>query len=378
MLTLRISAMNFLVLPFCSISVALLRREMLFKSLVTVTLTSAVVGFGTTISLALLGYGANSMAIGSVAANIATGIGAWLARSDRKLLLPSFSEWRVLLEFGGQSAAANVVTSISMDINDLFLGKILGFSSVAMISRAQGLMNIFHRDLMSAIRNVAYPAFAKAHRDGEQLESNYIASVSAVTVLAWPFYGFTALFSLELLRLMFGPQWDQASPLVPIFCLAGAFAASSTLISSAIMATGRIDLITKTELIFQPLRAALVISSAIFYKSLLACAIAYLVSFIFWVPLMYSFKSRCIPNNFRALSENLLKSAKVTIFTLVLPAGMTFNAGFDRSAPVSFLFLVAAALISGFGWVSALVIFKHSVTSDPLFKRLTEKLLRLK
>lgn len=36
--TIRISALNFLVLPFCSISLSLLRREMMFKRLVLINL----------------------------------------------------------------------------------------------------------------------------------------------------------------------------------------------------------------------------------------------------------------------------------------------------------------------------------------------------
>jgi len=42
--TLRISALNFVVLPFCSISLALLRRDMQFQRLLIVTLASAAAG----------------------------------------------------------------------------------------------------------------------------------------------------------------------------------------------------------------------------------------------------------------------------------------------------------------------------------------------
>ncbi|MEE4659136.1 MAG: oligosaccharide flippase family protein, partial [Halieaceae bacterium] len=185
--TMRISALNFLVLPFCSISLSLLRRNMLFKRLAAVGVAAALTGFSVGVSLAYAGYGPNSMALGAVASNIVTGTLAWLVRTDRKLLLPSLSEWRVILKFGSQSSAASVVTTISTDINDLALGRILGFAPVAMISRAQGLMNLFHRDIMGAIRGVMFPAFAKAHREGQSVDAQYIRSVTNVTAFAWPF-----------------------------------------------------------------------------------------------------------------------------------------------------------------------------------------------
>lgn len=372
--TMRISSLNFLVLPFCSISLSLLRRAMAFRQLVTVNLMAAVVGFSTTISLAYAGFGPNSMAIGAVVGNIVTGAGAWLARTDRKLLWPGFVEWRAVLSFGGQSSLSSIVTTIAMDVNDLALGKILGFAPVAMISRAQGLMNLFHRDVMGAIRGVAFPAFAKAHREGESLEARYIASVTMVTVIAWPFYGFMALYAFELLRLLFGPQWDEAASLVPLFCLAGASLAASNLIMSAVMAIGRIDLVTKSELLFQPLRAVLIVTVAVIFESLFACAVAFLIAFLFYTPFAYAVKSRCIPNDYRSLRVNLWSSAKVTLFALALPMVLAIFAGLDRSTPTSLFFLIGAAVLCGVSWLAALMIFKHPVTSDPLFKRVTGRL----
>ena len=369
--TLRISSLNFLVLPFCSISLSLLRRDMAFKHIAAVNLTAAVVGFVIIISTAYQGFGPNSMALGAVAGNVATGIGAWLARSDRKLLLPSFVYWRKLLGFGAQNSAASIVTTISMDINDLVLGKVLGFAPVAIISRAQGLMNLFHRDTMAAIRNVAFPAFAKAHREGEELDARHTASVTSVTAIAWPFYGFAALFSLEILRLMFGPQWDSAASLVPYFCLAGATAATSNLVLNAVMAVGRVDLVARAELIFQPIRAALIITAAIIFKSLLACAIAYLLAFALHPPFLYFIKQRCIPNHFPALMGGLWSSAKATLLCLSPAAAVATYASNTGAGAVTTPELLVAALLTAIAWPAAIAFTRHPLRDDPLFSRFT-------
>lgn len=391
-LTMRISSLNFFVLPFCSISLSLLRRKMAFKRMMIVNLIAAGFGFVASISLAYSGFGPNSMAIGAVVANIVTGIGSWFARTDRKLLLPGFSGWRTLLKFGAQNSVASVVTTISMDINDLVLGKVLGFASVAMISRAQGLMNLFHRDMMSGIQNVAFPAFAKASRDEESLEPYYAYSVSLITLIAWPFYGFISFFAQEILRLMFGPQWDEATSLVPIFCFAGAIAATSNLVLPAILAVGRIDLVTKVELIFQPIRAALIVGAAIIFQSLVACAIAYFVSFVIFTIFVYAIKEICIQNDYRKLCANLWINFKVTVVTLVFPAALWFNSkvisltlslppakfifdiGIDRNIPASIVTVIAAATLAVISWFIALIIFRHPITADPLFRRFTSKL----
>lgn len=372
--TMRISAINFMTLPFCTVSMALLRREMVFTRMITVTLTATTIGFAVSITLASAGQGPNSMAIGAVVSNLVTGMGAWLARTSRQLLLPSFSEWRALLKFGAQSSITNIVTSIAMDINDLVLGKILGFAPVAIVSRAQGLTNLFHRDLMAAIRNVAYPAFAKAHREGEPIEERYIDSVAAVTVFAWPFYGFTALYALEIIRLMFGTQWDAAVHLVPVYCCAGAVAATSNLLLNAVMAVGRNDLVMKAELLFQPIRALLIITAALIYQSLLSCAVAYLIAFTMQTPLLYFFKSNCIPNNYWKLLADVSRSAAVTLVALAVPCAIAIQAGIGRQEPVSLVLLAVSALLCAICWLVALIIFKHPLVLHPISKRIIDRL----
>ena len=64
--TLMLGACNFLLMPFCTVSLSLLRREMRFKRLLYVTLTAAALGSGAAIGLAALGFGENSLAIGSL------------------------------------------------------------------------------------------------------------------------------------------------------------------------------------------------------------------------------------------------------------------------------------------------------------------------
>lgn len=367
---LRICALNFMVLPFCSISLALLRRDMQFRRLLLVTLASALVGFAVTVGLAWAGAGPDSMAIGSVALNITTGIGAWLARVDRKMLAPSLSEWRRLLKFGAHSSAASVATSISMDINDLVLAKVLGFAPVAVFSRAQGLSQMFTRDLLSAIRNVALPAYSQAARDGQALEPKCIASVASVTAVGWPFFGFLALYPSEIVHLLYGPQWTLAIPLVPILAAAGAAYTSASLAYTALTAVGRVDLVANAELLFQPMRAALIVAAAMVFQTLMACALAYLISMLIFVPLAFHVKGRSIANDMGSLWRNLLRSLGVAALTLLAPMAIVLWHGLSRTAPMPTIWFVAAAISGTLCWMLALHVTHHPIGIDRIIGKL--------
>ncbi len=367
LLTLRITSLNFLVLPFCTISLALMRREMAFKRMLMVNLIAASFGFGVTVGLAYSGFGPNSMAIGAVAVNMVTGAVAWIAQSNRKLILPGFSEWRTLLRFGGQNSLAGIVTSISMDANDLIVAKILGFNSVAIISRAQGLMNLFHRDIMGAVRNVALPAFAAEYRAGGGLELHYIHSVAVITVIAWPFYGAMAIYSLEALRLLFGSQWDAASPLVPIFCLAGAVSSMASLIPILLVAVGRNNLATGADILLQPMRFGLIAIAAIVFRTTEACAFAFLASAIIAMPIFYKIKNKALVNDTKELVKNLASSALVTIMTLILPLLHVAYTGVSRKEPIPLSELAIIVPITVLAWILSVRISRHPLAEEPWF-----------
>jgi O-antigen/teichoic acid export membrane protein len=368
---LWICSFNFLLLPFSTISLALLRRRLAFKELAVVNLLATVAGAVVSVGLSWAGFGPLGLAIGSVVVSATTGVAAWVAQGDRRVLLPSFSQWRRLIVFGTQSSVMGIVTSVSMDINDLAVGKLMGMTTVGVLSRAQGLMNLFHRDLMAAVRNVAYPAYAKAMREGQAMEPLYVTSVTHVTVVAWPFYGFVALYSVETLRLLFGPQWDAAAPLVPIFCLAGAFAATGSLIGNLIIAMGRLELLTKVELVFQPARAGLVVLAAFFWREAWACAAALALALLIQLPLMYWIKQKFLPNDWVALKSRLQRSLAVAALALVVPLGIALWAGLGRTQPMSGWLFGAAIASCCVIWLLALAFCRHPMAADPAFIRVT-------
>ncbi|NHZ97207.1 lipopolysaccharide biosynthesis protein [Massilia sp. CCM 8734] len=319
----RIVALNFLILPFNSVCLALLRRELNFQSVMRINLSAAVLSTIATLLMAWQGAGAYALAFGAVLNNAIIAAGIWHVGAAGRLLRPALTKWREIMKFGGPLTVANVITSITMDINDLAVGKIMGFSAVAIASRAQGLMNLFHRDFMGAVRNVAYPAFSKAVRNDDKLEEKYVVSVTNVTAIAWTFYGFAALFPLEVLRLMFGPQWDQSAPLVPFFCLAGAASAMINLTPTVLLAAGHSKLVATAELIIQPVKAIALCLVVFYYRNLQYFAIGFMVMALVSVPYWYALKQRRLPTDFGALLRYVGMNLMLALLSLAPAIALT-------------------------------------------------------
>lgn len=354
----RIVAFNFVLLPLNSVSLALLKRDMKFQMVMRVNMAAAGVGTLATLLLAWLGWGALSLAIGSVVNSLTVAVCVAIVGSVQQLGRPGLSRAREIFAFGGPLTAANIITSISMDINDLAVGKILGFTEVAIISRGQGLMNLFHRDFMNAARNVAFPAFSQANRASESLDEKYIAAVTAVTAIAFPFYGFMSLFPLDVIRLMFGHQWDQAAYLVPYFCVAGAFAATYNLVQTVMLAGGNAGLVSTAEFIFQPFRAILLTLVVLYFKALLPFAIAFMLVNLIGAPYFYYFKQMRISTDFRHLARRLWANALLAFACLAPSALIAYVFRVDH-APLPLVLFLGCALLCMVIWIVAVVLTRH-------------------
>ncbi|MGM9479726.1 lipopolysaccharide biosynthesis protein [Roseateles sp. NT4] len=374
--TLRICSLNFLLLPLTTVALALLRRALQFKRLLYVMIAASLTGAVASVGLAVLGLGVSALAWGAVAGNAATVVGLWLVRPQYGFPRPRLGGWRPMLGFGGQVSVTSLVNSLAMDMNDLVVAKVLGFQPVAVLSRAQGLMNMFNRDLMGAIRNVALPAFASAHRDGVALPVPYARSVALVTVFGWPFHTLVALYSLEVLHLLYGSQWHQAAALVPLFSLAGAVAATNALTPNLLTAIGRIDLVTRVELLLQPMRMVLIAGAAIIFKSIEACAIAFMASSVIAAPIFAAVRRHAVGDDHGIMRKALMKSAVVAAAAALPPLCQITYVGWGHTEPLPVL---AWLPVAGLGAIFAAVAVQwthHPLADESHFQRARRWLLR--
>jgi O-antigen/teichoic acid export membrane protein len=363
----QVLALSFLLIPFSSTAQALLTREMKFQALFWISTASSVISILSALAFAYLGHGYWSLVWSSLIATFISVVGNAVAARGGLMHRLSLERWRSVLSFGGQSVAGRIVGEISMSFNDLVAGRVLGMAEVGILSRAQGVMNLFHRDFIGAIRNVAYPAFAQVHRDGGDIERLHDKFVANVAVFAWPFYGLLALFPLEALRLMFGSQWDAAAPLVPIFCAAGAVAVLWSFVSSVLTATGHIGRSLRIELVTQPVRIGILLWCALVYRSIEAFAWALLIAYCFHTAVTYFFKHRAMPTDFGLLAAALRPSVLLSAIALCPAIILKFAGGETLASVAPWIVFLLAGILTGSAWLAAMIGLKHPLLEDPLF-----------
>lgn len=352
----KIQCINFLIIPFTAPVLALLRRDMQFAALYRISVVCSIVQTIVSVSLAALGYGYLSLAWASVANVVCLMLLANAIRPQEAWIMPGLKEWRRIASFGAQTSVAAIVTEIAMNMNDLILGRFLGFQAVALYSRAQGLIYLFHRDMMNAVRKVAFPAFAQAVRENKDLLKAYLLSVNYITVFAWPFYAFLGLYAAPIVRLMFGDQWDASIPLVRILVFAGAIGAFWNLWSNALLAMGHVNKVMRSELIIQPVRILLIFFAASISIEMTCYALIIIYTLQFLVSTHYLNQS--IGLRLKELLLNNLSSFAVTVISMIIPV-LCYAYLPAQFSPTQSLLIGAITCIPS--WVLGIFVVRHPI-----------------
>ena len=183
-------ALNFLLMPFGSVTMAYLVRNMNFVPQALGNVASAAVQCAIAVGLAFLGFSYMSLAWASVASTVVMIVVAQFYRPSHMPYRPSLREAKRVARFGVMSTSALVVGDVGQGAPDLIIGRMINMEAVALLGRANSLVQMFDKVVMNAVWRVAMPYFSLNDRDGGNVRGAFLKSVSFVTVLAWPFFLF--------------------------------------------------------------------------------------------------------------------------------------------------------------------------------------------
>lgn len=354
-LVLQVLSINFLLVPFGSTINALLNRSMQFGLLYRINLGELIARSTATLTLAWLGFGYMSPAWGSVAGLGANVLGCWIWGRAYQIRGLSLAHWKAVTRFGVQQAFGDIMNQIGANSPDFVIGRILGFAEVGLYSRGRGLLSLFRANILGAIAAVSFPAFAHHHRGAQGLNRLYLKSVTFITGIALPFTAFSALMAFPIIRIMFGPQWDMAVPILRLLAISVGISTLIPLFAQFFTAIGMVGVTTTVGTITQVVRIGLLIPAA--FYGLEAVAASQILVAVFSNVIQYGMFRKHTVITARDLIRALSPSVAVTAATMALPAlafGLMPPTRGDLWAP-----LVLAGIGAGAGWLVGVRVLQH-------------------
>lgn len=357
----RAMGLVFILMPFGTTTMACLKREMQFGLLVNIGVVGTAVRSTLTITLAYLGYSYMSMAWAAVASMLVVVVACAIWGGKYRVRGLGLSEWRRVLHFGSNRTIADIVAQVGAQSADIVVGRMLGMAPAGFYSRGNGIVGMFRTNVVAAIGAVAYPAYAREHRESQSAPWLFRRSLVYVTGISWPFFAFSALMAEPIIRIAFGHQWDASVPLMRWLCCAALVGTLIYHCNPMLTAIGRYRDVTKIEVQYQLVRVGLVILAASY--SLEAVAAVQIVVYVVAVALYYRTLGDFDALTFRALAKALLPSAILMVASIVAPVVVLVlwpGSGAGVSVPA---FLVAAGGAAA-GWLAAVILMRHPLWGE--------------
>lgn len=356
----RVLSLTFVLTPFGTTAMARLQRNMEFGLLYKIQIGEVVVRSSVTIGLAYAGFSYMSMAWASLAAMAAWVLGCTIWGHQYRARGLSLLEWRRMVPFGINRTVSDVVSQIGIQSANIVVGKMLGLADAGFYSRGYSVVNIFRDKVISAIGAVAFPAYAREHREHNAAPQLYLRSLVYLTGISWPFFAFAAFMAYPIIRIMFGGQWDAAVPLMRWLCGAAIVGTLIYQCNQFFVAVGRVGTVTTIEIEYQLARLAIAIVAALYSVEAVAASqiLVYIIAATLYYRKMMAYDGMTIGG----LATALLPSAAVTVMTCIVPAVIVFWPGLVTQYMLPSL--VLAGLGGGAGWLLGLMLVKHPLMDE--------------
>lgn len=237
---MSVLAMSFMLIPFGTVTMAWVRRNLDFGKILIVRVVTALVGSSTSVALAYAGFSYMSMAWGLLAGSVVTILLSLCYRPRDWPWRPTLQHLREVVSFGSWSTGLAITSQLSGAIQDLIVGRGLSMEAVGYFGRAGAIIEIVYRVFTSAVYTVAAPYFAAKDRSGAEASQGFCTTVRYLTVLVWPALAGISVLAPELIVLLYGKQWLPSVDLVRILTLGNMLFVPYLLWSAFFVGLGRV------------------------------------------------------------------------------------------------------------------------------------------
>ncbi len=322
---------------------ALLLKNKEFKSVALRILCACVVSGVVGILLALAGLKYYALVVQSIV-NSAFIFG-WNYLSTRPPLArrPERASLDKIRSYSGFLFGFNLINYFARNTDNLLIGKVMGPAQLGFYDKAYKLMMYPVQNLTHVITPVLHPILSEHQTDKVYIYGKYIQIVKVLSLLGAFITPFCWFASPEIIRIMYGSQWEAAIPCLQWMSLA--MWAQMILSSAGTIFQSLGD--TKRLFLSGSMNAVLVVAfivAGLLEGSISAIArnvaLAYNIQFVatFYILVHLSFGLRC---------RNFLKGLLPDLAVMACVALAGWGASFLPPQPLVVSFLIKAGIMGG-------------------------------
>jgi O-antigen/teichoic acid export membrane protein len=229
----------FLITAFSSTQIALLTRELRFRSLQLREMAGTVLGGVVGVVLAFAGGGAWAIVVQALTAEAVSLVLVWRFSSWRPSVTWSAESFRRLGGFAGKTSGARVLGYVNLNADNFLIARFLGAAPLGVYSVAYNVMFAPLARLAAPIQQVLFPAFALIAADPPRAGGAWLRGSRIIAAITVPAFVGLAVVAPDFVPVVLGHRWHKAIPVLQLLCIAGLSQSLQTLNHSMLQALDR-------------------------------------------------------------------------------------------------------------------------------------------
>lgn len=218
---------------------ALLKRRMNYSKLMSISIIAQLTGLLAGIGGAVYGLRFWSLVLMMVATTLVTTVLTWVIAG----FVPGRPKWDAgagrMLRFGSGVAVSNLIYQLSMYIDGVLIGRMLGAQSLGLYDRAKQLILVPLSQLNNPVGNLTISSLSRL--TGEPLRyANSFRRIQEKLLIATALVCSIGLVHGDLIApLLLGPQWKESGPIMQVMAVGGMITPASASLSWLLITQGR-------------------------------------------------------------------------------------------------------------------------------------------
>jgi O-antigen/teichoic acid export membrane protein len=272
----------FLLAPYATIGLALLRRQMRFDRVAQIEMISISVAGASSIVAASLGAGVYSLVLGAYVSMIVNSV--MLARSlTWRPSNPRVAPVKPLLSYSGFATLNIMLVAATARVDNMVVGGALGTGSLGLYNRAYSLARIPSDQFAQSLGPLVLGSLARIQEDVERSRQLYFKAVSAISTVSMPFLVVLAVAGPLVVEFLYGQEWLGAGQPLRAMVVGAVFLVLSVTLRGFINAQGLVRQLVPINAAVFVLTIALVISLAPAGLTAIAAGISFREALLFFL-----------------------------------------------------------------------------------------------
>ena len=236
---LRVQGLVLIIHAFSIIQANQLRKQLRFKKLAIVSVTTSIVSLSVTIILAYKGFGVWALVTMNILTAFIPAVIYWMTNKWSPLLVFSKSSFKELFSFGFYMFLTHILSSFCNNIQGLLIGRLYNPATMGFYSKAKSTEEVASTSISSVMGQVTYPLYAE-YQDNKVMLAGVIKRITcSIAFISFPMMFLLILLAKPLFVVLYSEKWLSSVPFFQILCVAGIAICLQGVNYQAIAAVGR-------------------------------------------------------------------------------------------------------------------------------------------